>query len=170
MIDFIIRIIADGLVIPIVLLATYVLLFQLKTKHWFSSYLRILVAGLIAYILAKIIGHYFQPEIERPFQKLGIEAGAAYIDNPGFPSDHVLFCMAIFWAVWTQSRAKWAAVVILILTLLVGLGRMLALVHTPLDVLGGIVIASIGALWYLTEGYTKNIETVSRQKHKKHVE
>lgn len=161
---------ADGLVIPIVLLATYVLLFQLKTKYWFSSYLRILIAGLSAYILAKIIGHFFQPELERPFQKLGTEAGAAYLDNPGFPSDHVLFCMAIFWAVWTQSRARWAGITILVLTLLVGLGRMLALVHTPVDVLGGIVIASVGALWYLTERYTNDTETVSRQKHKKHVE
>lgn len=168
--DLIIRIVADGLVIPVVLLATYVLLFQLKTKHWLTSYIRIIIAGLSAYILAKIIGHFFQPELERPFQKLGIEAGAAYIDNPGFPSDHVLFCMAIFWAVWTQSKARWAAVAILILTLMVGLGRILALVHTPLDVIGGIVIASIGALWYLTERYTKNIETVYRHKHKKHVE
>jgi membrane-associated phospholipid phosphatase len=170
MIDVLIKIMADGLVVPIVLLGTYVLLFQLKTKHWFTSYVRILIAGLTAYILAKIIGHFFQPEFERPFEKLGVDAGAAYLDNPGFPSDHVLFCMAIFWAVWTQSKARWAAITILILTLMVGLGRILALVHTPLDVIGGIVIASIGALWYLTERNTKNIETVSRQKHKKHVE
>lgn len=170
MYDAIIRIMADGLVVPIVLLATYVLLFKLKTKHWFSSYLRILIAGLSAYILAKIIGHFFQPEIDRPFQKLGVDPGAAYLDNPGFPSDHVLFCVAIFWAVWTQSKAKWAAITILVLTIMVGLGRIFALVHTPLDVLGGIIIASIGALWYLTERYTKNTETVSRQKHKKELE
>jgi membrane-associated phospholipid phosphatase len=170
MIDVIIRFMADGLVVPIVLLATYVLLFRLKTTHWFASYLRILVAGLSAYALAKLIGYFFQPEIERPFQKLGLNAGATYLDNPGFPSDHVLFCIAIFWAVWTQSKARWAAIVILFLAVLVGLGRVLALVHTPLDVLGGVVIASIGALWYLTERFANDTETASRKKHKKEVE
>ena len=29
-------------------------------------------------------------------------------------------------------------------------GRVLALVHTPLDVIGGLIAASVGAGWYLT--------------------
>lgn len=169
--EMVIRIIADGLVIPVVILGTAVLLFRLKQpKRWFWTYVRIVIAGLIAYGLAKLIAHFYQPEIERPFQKLGVDPGAAYLDNPGFPSDHVLFCMAIFWAVWTQSKERWAAIVILICTLLIGLGRVLALVHTPLDVIGGIIIASIGALWYLTDGYYSSPRTTTRKNSKKKVE
>lgn len=167
--ELIVRIMADGLVIPVVLLAIYALLFRLKTKHWLTSYLRLLAAGLTAYLLAKIIGHFFQPEMERPFQQLGQNAGAAYMNNPGFPSDHVLFCVAIFWAVLCESRAKWVAVTIGILTVLVALGRVLALVHTPLDVFGGVAIASIGALWYTQTGPNNIFETASRILRKKRV-
>jgi len=41
--------------------------------------------------------------------------------------------------------------VMLALALLVCLGRVLALVHTPLDVAGGLVVALIGGLWYWTD-------------------
>ena len=34
---------------------------------------------------------------------------------------------------------------------LIALGRVLALVHSPLDVVGGFIFASFGALWYLTK-------------------
>jgi membrane-associated phospholipid phosphatase len=80
---------------------------------------------------------------------LGVEAKASFLKNPGFPSDHILFCTAITLAVWFETRKKNISILLLILTLLVGVGRVVGLVHTPLDVLGGIVIASLGALWYL---------------------
>jgi len=35
------------------------------------------------------------------------------------------------------------------LIIVVAVGRVLALVHTPADVIGGIVIALIGSIWYL---------------------
>jgi membrane-associated phospholipid phosphatase len=35
------------------------------------------------------------------------------------------------------------------LVVTVGVGRVLALVHTPIDVIGGVLIALVGALWYL---------------------
>ena len=79
---------------------------------------------------------------------MGVEPGAAYLNNPGFPSDHALFTMAITLAVWFGTRDKLLSSVCLVLTLLVGIGRVLALVHTPLDVAGGLLIACIGIIWY----------------------
>jgi membrane-associated phospholipid phosphatase len=35
------------------------------------------------------------------------------------------------------------------LVVIIGAGRVLALVHTPLDVIGGVIFALFGALWYL---------------------
>ncbi|OGL22100.1 hypothetical protein A2707_01990 [Candidatus Saccharibacteria bacterium RIFCSPHIGHO2_01_FULL_45_15] len=147
--ETIIKIMADGLVIPIVLIAAYALLFKLKDNKRYEAYCRILMAGLTAYLLAKLLGTLYQPAGERPFELLGTEPGASYLNNPGFPSDHALFTAAITFAVWFESRSRKLAITVGVLTILVSVGRVLALVHTPLDVIGGIVVAAVGAAWYL---------------------
>jgi len=150
--ELIIRILADGAAIPLVLLGSYALIFKIpKGKRW-ESYKRILLAGLTAYLLAKLIGNIYQPSMERPFELLGASAGASFLNNPGFPSDHTLFLTAIVCAVWFESRQKLITIILVILLFLVAIGRVLALVHTPADVIGGIVIAMFGAIWYLNDG------------------
>ena len=99
--------------------------------------------------MAKLIGSIYQPVGERPFEILGTVAGASYLNNPGFPSDHILFCAAITCAVWFETKQKILTIILVGLTISVGIGRVLALVHTPIDIIGGIIIALIGALWYL---------------------
>jgi undecaprenyl-diphosphatase len=146
------RILADGAMIPIVILAGYALLFRIPKDRRFESYSRILMAGLTAYLVAKLLGTIYQPATERPFELLGLEAGASYLNNPGFPSDHALFATFLTLAVWFEARTKKIALVLVALTVLVCLGRVLALVHTPLDVMGGILVACTGALWYLQAG------------------
>lgn len=146
------RILADGAMIPIILLAGYALLFRIPKDQRFESYCRILMAGLTAYLVAKLLGTIYQPATERPFELLGLEAGASYLNNPGFPSDHALFATFLTLAVWFEARTRKIALVLLALTLLVCLGRVLALVHTPLDVMGGILVACTGALWYFQAG------------------
>jgi undecaprenyl-diphosphatase len=110
------------------------------------------MAGLTAYLVAKLLGTIYQPATERPFELLGLEAGASYLNNPGFPSDHALFAAFLTLAVWFEARTKKIAIVLLVLTILVCLGRVLALVHTPIDVMGGILVACTGALWYVQAG------------------
>lgn len=147
--EFLIRLVADGAVIPVVLIGAWALIFYVPKDTRYESYGRVLMAGLTAYLFAKLIGFIYQPALLRPFQELGVDAGASFLDNPGFPSDHVLFTTAITLAVWFATKNKTATIILAALTVLVGLGRVLALVHTPLDVFGGIVIACLGALWYL---------------------
>lgn len=147
--ELLVKLIADGAVIPVVLLGAWALLFKVPMNQRYRAYCRILLAGLTAYMFAKLIASIYQPELQRPFEQLGLEAGASYLNNPGFPSDHVLFCTAITLAVWFETRSKPLAITLALLTLLVAVGRIVALVHNPLDVLGGVVIAFIGALWYL---------------------
>jgi membrane-associated phospholipid phosphatase len=145
----IIKFLADGAVIPIILIAGYALLFTVPRGQRFEAYSRILMAGLTAYLFAKLLGSVYQPSSERPFEVLGVAAGASYLNNPGFPSDHALFTAFLTFAVWFETRRRYLAVTLCVLTLLVCIGRVLALVHTPLDVIGGIIVAAIGALWYL---------------------
>lgn len=147
--ELVIRLIADGAVVPVVLVGAWALLFRVPAAHRFQAYSRVLMAGLTAYLLAKLIGNIYQPTGERPFEQLGVTAGASFLNNPGFPSDHVLFCTAIVFAVWFETGSRKLTAIAAGFTLLVALGRVLALVHSPLDVIGGVLIASIGALWYL---------------------
>jgi membrane-associated phospholipid phosphatase len=107
------------------------------------------MAGLTAYLIAKLVASVYQPELLRPFELLGVQPGAYYLKNPGFPSDHMLFVTAITLAVWFETRKKNIALLLAGLSVLVGIGRVLALVHTPLDVIGGVVIACVGGIWYL---------------------
>ena len=147
--EFIIRVIADGAVVPIVLIGAWALIFYTPKESRYQDYSKVLMAGLTAFLFAKLIGFVYQPAVVRPFQELGVDAGASFLDNPGFPSDHMLFTTAIVLAVWFITKNKTATIILALLAVLVGLGRVLALVHTPLDIIGGVAIACLGALWYL---------------------
>ncbi len=149
MTDILIKAAADWSMIPIILIGAYALLFKVPKKTRWESYARIVVAGLTAYLFAKLIGSFFQPEHLRPFELAGKAAGASYLNNPGFPSDHLLFATAITLAVWFETKQKYLTWVLMSLLVVVAVGRVAAGVHTPLDVIGGAVIASLGALWYL---------------------
>jgi len=147
--DLIIHIIADAFVIPVILIGAFVLLFKIPKGGRFEAYSRILMAGLTSYLIAKFIASVYQPSFERPFEILGVAPGALYLNNPGFPSDHALFVTAITAAVWFETRMKKTTILLASLVVLICVGRVLALVHTPLDVIAGVVIGLVGAVWYL---------------------
>lgn len=147
--ETVVKLAADGLMIPIVLVALYALLIRTPRVERYDRYTRIFMAGITSYVLAKYVGFLWQPERLRPFEKLGLEPGASFLNNPGFPSDHSLFAAFLTLAVWYGTHNFKLTVVMGVLTVLVGVGRVMALVHTPLDIIGGILIAIIGAVWYL---------------------
>jgi len=149
--DLIIHIIADAFVIPVILIGAFVLLFKIPKGGRFEAYSRILMAGLTSYLIAKFIASVYQPSFERPFEILGVAPGALYLNNPGFPSDHALFVTAITAAVWFETRMKKTTILLATLVVLICVGRVLALVHTPLDVIAGVVIGLVGAVWYLNK-------------------
>ncbi len=148
---FLIHLVADGGVVVVIFIAAYALIFKIPKGGRFEAYSRILMAGLTSYLIAKFIASIYQPSFERPFEILGVQPGALYLNNPGFPSDHALFVAAITAAVWFETKRKKTTLVLIGLTLLICLGRVLALVHTPLDVIAGIVIGLAGAVWYINK-------------------
>lgn len=165
----IIKLLADGAMVPIVLIAGYALLFLVPKGHRFEAYCRIVMAGLTAYLIAKLLGSLYQPSDERPFEILGVLPGASYLNNPGFPSDHALFTAFLTFAVWFETKRKKLTILLAVFTILLCVGRVLALVHTPLDVIGGVLVAAMGLLWYLQRD--ENIATtISRQKRKEPVQ
>ncbi len=146
-----IRLIADGTLIPIMLIGVYALVWKIPKNHRYEVYCRVLMAGLTSLLIAKFMATLYHPEAERPFELMGVASGAAFLPNAGFPSDHAVFATAILWAVWFETKNQWLSGILLVLLISVGVGRVLALVHTPLDIFGGIVAATIGAIWYLTK-------------------
>lgn len=152
--DVVIKILADYLLIPLVLIAAYALIFKAPKRGRYDRYVRVVMAGLTSYWFAKVIGYMWQPEGMRPFERLGVDPGASFLGNAGFPSDHMLFSVFLALAVWYVVRKPLWTTVMLVLASGIGLGRILALVHTPLDVAGGIGIALVGAVWYVA--YDKN--------------
>lgn len=161
--DILVRLIADWLMFPITAVALWALVWRVPNKVRYVRYSFILMAGISSYVVAKVLGLLWQPEQLRPFEMIGAQPGAAYLNNPGFPSDHALFAMFLALAVWYGSRNRRLGLVLIGLTLVVCLGRVLALVHTPLDVVGGILVACVGALWYLADK-TTNTSSKTRKK------
>lgn len=160
--ELIIKILADYLMLPVVLLAGWLIIFKAPKRGRYDKYARVLMAGLSSYWLAKVVGNLWMPETLRPFEKLHTEPLASYLGNAGFPSDHVLFAMFLTLAVWYVTRKSFWTVVMLLLTISMAVGRVLALVHTPLDVAGGALIALAGAVWYTD--YVKKIPQVTLAK------
>jgi undecaprenyl-diphosphatase len=149
--EFIVRLFADYALVLVVLIGGLALIFKVPKDYRLQAYSQVLIAGLTAYLLSKLIGSIFQPAAGRPFELLGVAAGASFLNNPGFPSDHTLFVTAITCAVWFETKQRALTVILVLLTISICIGRVAALVHTPTDVIGGAIIAIIGSLWYLND-------------------
>ncbi len=106
-----------------------------------------IMAGLTSLLIGKLLS-LLPVQHARPFVEKGAVAGAAYIDNPGFPSDHALLAVVVVMAVFFLTPYKKSAYGMLLLTLVMCVARVVALVHTPFDIAGGLVAGAAGAVWY----------------------
>ena len=151
-----IKIMADWTMVPIIIIAAYALLFKVDNKNRFKIYAQIIMAGLTAYMIAKFAAILYQPSDQRPFELLGVSAGASYLNNPGFPSDHALFVTAIVCAVWFSTKQKNLTIILVALLIAMSVGRVFAHVHTSIDIIGGIAFSLVGSLWYINGFDSKN--------------
>jgi undecaprenyl-diphosphatase len=87
-------------------------------------------------------GHVFFDQ--RPFVRLGVAPLFAHSMDNGFPSDHsavAAFLAAILWFIDAP-----ATVVASVTAVAIGVARMYALVHWPIDVIGGWCIGAVPAV------------------------
>ncbi len=150
--DILVRLLADILVIPVIIIGAWSI-FKTPRKNLYQKLGLGLMTGLSALLIAKIASLLYQGD--RPFVELGLAPKAAYLNNPGFPSDHVLLVFTITAVVWASTKNKKLTLLLLILSSLIGIGRIVALVHTPIDVLGGIICAILAALIVYKSNFLK---------------
>lgn len=142
------HLLADGLLFVILGVGGVAGLMGFAWRRWRELVPYALMAGLTSLYVGKIMSLLYQPAGARPFIEKGMTAGAAYINNPGFPSDHTLLAGVVVLAVYFLTPYRKLAWVLGVLTLAMGAARVLALVHTPLDIAGGLLAASAGIIWY----------------------
>jgi len=100
-------------------------------------------AASSAWVIAHLIKAIF-PTL-RPFQVNDSPTAVIIpLANGGFPSGHTAAAFALAVTIWQHNKK--AGVVFLVSALLVGIGRMLANVHYPVDILGGAVLGIVSAL------------------------
>lgn len=143
-----IRFAADGTLLVILVIAAPLLLVALK-KAWWENLPVLVMAALTSLLVGKLLSLIYQPAMARPFLEQGVQPGAAYINNPGFPSDHALLATVVVVAVYALTRQRRVVVLLATLTAVMCVARVMALVHTPLDVIGGVLAGLTGAVWYV---------------------
>lgn len=141
---------ADGLLIIVLVTAALMVIreYGVGKKLW-NRVPTMIMAGLTSLLIGKLLSLLYQPAVARPFLELGVEPGAAYVDNPGFPSDHALLATVVVVAVAALLSKRRYWIILGGLVLVMGAARIAAHVHTPLDVAGGVMAGLAGGLWYL---------------------
>lgn len=144
--EWLIQFLADGLVIPLVLIGAIAVL-RLPRAQRQQTIVRGTLMALTALWFAKVASLLYQGT--RPFEQLGVAPGASFLPNPGFPSDHALLVFVVVAVVYAGTKLHALSVMLLAAALLVATGRVLALVHSLADVVGSLVCVLLAAvLWY----------------------
>lgn len=144
---------ATKLHIVIVAIAATVLLFVS-----IRDYVKLFVLSGFALTLSFVLGKVASGVIEnpRPFVVSDITPLVQHIADNGFPSEHTLLVATIACLIYLYHRG--AGLLLMALSLLVGIGRVLAEVHHVLDVAGSFVIAAVSvyAAKTVTDYYYSN--------------
>jgi len=100
------------------------------------------IAGIVALLLSRIASRlYYDP---RPFVSEHVKPLVSHAADNGFPSDHALFTMTLTAVAFFYHRK--IALGMLVLTILVGIARVLAKVHSPLDIAGAWIFGILGGI------------------------
>ena len=106
--------------------------FMQKKKEILMVFFSGIVAWVLAYIL-KILIH-----TPRPFDAFSNVHSLISETGFGFPSGHATFFMALAFAIFFLHKK--AGYVFIFFALLIGLARIIAGVHFPIDILGGFAL------------------------------
>ncbi|MDP3882808.1 MAG: phosphatase PAP2 family protein [Candidatus Staskawiczbacteria bacterium] len=102
----------------------------------------VLAGGFSRFIINESI--YFFYKRKRPLEVIGAHQLIKKSNHPSFPSGHTSFLFAVSFALLFFSISL--GVAFIILSLLVGMGRIFVGVHWPSDILGGLASGAVSSL------------------------
>lgn len=137
--NLIIVIIAKYLVFAMIVAAGIYWL-TLPKKQKIETVIFACIASIIAIVLARVGSSLFYDT--RPFVANHVAPLFAHGNDNGFPSDHTLIAALIAATIITVSK-KWGTT-LLVCAILIGASRVLAHVHSPIDILGSLGMVAIG--------------------------
>ncbi len=141
-IDWFFIFLAKYLIYLIILIFIFNILFKLDgLKKKISLSLLTMFSVIISRgVLTEVIRFFYNAP--RPLDNPNIQSLIGHESGFSFPSGHMAFLIPI--ALWSFSINKKLGIWLSVLTLLVGIGRIISGVHYPVDIWGGIVVGIIG--------------------------
>jgi undecaprenyl-diphosphatase len=98
-----------------------------------------LVAAILALIVSRVASKLFYDP--RPFVTHNVNPLIHHGNDNGFPSDHTLLAMTLTSVIYFFNKKL--AVIGLGITVVVGIARVAAHVHSPIDIIGALVIGAL---------------------------
>ncbi len=149
--DFLIIFAAKYLYLVIVAVTVVALLIDKKAFARRSILKLALISLPFAFVIAKILSLFIYTS--RPFVLENVKPLIDHAANNGFPSDHTLLAMTVSAVILIYNRKL--GIVLIALSVVVGAARVLAKVHSPLDVIGSTIIAFSAVItsWIILERF-----------------
>ena len=138
----IIRFMADWLIFVMAVICTLAII-RVSRRSLKKVLAEAVVVLVVGFVITRLLSLFYQGY--RPYVELGVEPGAWAANNPGFPSEHAMVAMSLVLIAWVVTRNKALSVLLLGFAFAVCLGRVAALVHTPIDVIVGSLCAGASA-------------------------
>jgi len=104
--------------------------------------MRAFFAGVLAWVLAYMLKFLFY--VQRPFDAFSQVRSLFPETGYAFPSGHATFFMALALSIFFFHKK--AGFIFMFFTLIIGLARIIAGVHFPIDILGGFILGALVAL------------------------
>jgi undecaprenyl-diphosphatase len=110
---------------------------EMKARVFIQFVLGVLLLQLLIWVAGQL---YYDP---RPFVTDHFTPLIPHANDNGFPSDHTAVVMLCAFTIWPFAR-KWG-IGLAVIGVVVGACRVLAGVHRPQDIIGGIAVAALAA-------------------------
>ncbi|HEX3569099.1 MAG TPA: phosphatase PAP2 family protein [Candidatus Saccharimonadales bacterium] len=121
----------------------------------------VVLGAAIAYVMVKVSGHFFYHD--RPFVYKHVQPWFSHGADNGFPSDHTTYSTLLAACAWPFNRVLGA--LLFAVAIAIGTSRVLAFVHSPLDIVGGVVFGIVaGAIAYPLSGCLTRLMLGSKKK------
>ncbi len=147
--DFLIGFTAKYLYLVIIAIAAVSFLVN-KKPFARRNILKLAVISLpLAFVVARILSYFIYTS--RPFVVENIKPLIGHAPDNGFPSDHTLLVMTVSAVLLIYNRKL--GMTLIVLSAVVGAARILAKVHSPVDIMGSSLIAFSAVIisWVILE-------------------